>query len=171
MVPIEAYILEDQEKRQTHLDLVEPCSEIGGSSSIEFKALLAYHIGTTIPSRGQGYKIQLCHACGNAKCSNVRHLYWGTPSENIQDSKNHGTWTSLPARMVAKYGEAGLRDARSRGGKASGPSRTKPQEFWEQYRPSFEAVDMTKRGWKQALARQLGMSHSHVGRIQCKLGL
>ena len=27
----------------------------------------------------------MCHACNNGKCSNPKHLYWGTASENRMD--------------------------------------------------------------------------------------
>ncbi|NBR61182.1 MAG: hypothetical protein EBT86_05960 [Actinobacteria bacterium] len=58
-----------------------PLPTRGGNSTYS-KALLAEHTGTTIP---KGYMILVCHACNNAKCSNPKHLYWGTPSENRMD--------------------------------------------------------------------------------------
>lgn len=35
-----------------------------------------------------------CHRCGNRKCCNPRHLYWGDPASNAADMKRHGR--SLP---------------------------------------------------------------------------
>ena len=42
------------------------------------------------------------------------HLYYGTPSENIQDSKDNGTYISIWDKRVLKYGyeEACKRNAR-----------------------------------------------------------
>lgn len=66
----------------------------------------------------------LCHACGNGKCSEPKHLYWGTDRENIvEDGKKFGTWKTPWERQVDKYGyeEACKRNARgdkSLGGKA-----------------------------------------------------
>jgi hypothetical protein len=76
------YISLLKEERQQHLDLSESCIEIGGNSR-ECRGVLAHFLKTTIPS---GMKILLCHACNNGKCSNPKHLYWGTPKENMDDS-------------------------------------------------------------------------------------
>ena len=106
------------EERQKHILLDEPCIEIGGHSS-SCKALLAHYIFTTIP---KGKQIHVCHLCGNGKCTNVKHLYWGTPSENAQDAKRHGA-KSVTQRTKEKYGEEAYREMRrqwsSKGGKAS----------------------------------------------------
>lgn len=83
------------------MKLDEPCSEIGGNSQ-EFRALLSYFVGVKIPQKREFY---LCHACNNDKCSNVRHLYWGTPSDNIQDMKERGTYKTVAESMRRKYGE------------------------------------------------------------------
>lgn len=82
MIDIVEYMSRSQEDRQKHLDLSQPCDERGGRSYY-FRGLLAHHLGTSIPS---GIGTQLCHACHNGGCSNVAHLYWGTPSENRQDA-------------------------------------------------------------------------------------
>lgn len=100
MKNIEDYIKLSQSERQAHLDLDAPCLERGGSSP-NFRGLLADRLGTTIPS---GKKIYICHACHNGKCSNVAHLYWGTPSENWQDNINNGTGHNPHQRMLAKHG-------------------------------------------------------------------
>lgn len=95
---INDYILLPKLVRQNHLRLDEPCTDIGGDSRM-FRGLLSHHLGVTIP---KGHQIHLCHACNNAVCSNVAHLYWGTAKENQDDSgvrekgslasKNKGPW-------------------------------------------------------------------------------
>lgn len=100
MLDIYNYIELSKEERQVHLNLNEQCIERGGNSTIH-KGVLAVYLNTTIPS---GYKVFLCHACNNPKCSNQKHLYFGTPKENIQDSKDAGTWTSIWDRSILKYG-------------------------------------------------------------------
>ncbi len=120
MVEIAEYITRSREERRKHLDLDEPCCERGGNST-NHKGVLAQYLDTSIPAG----RILLCHACYNNKCSNPRHLYWGTDKENILiDSKENGTWKSVWDRTVEKYGydEACRRNAKgdkSAGGKAN----------------------------------------------------
>ena len=111
MVLIEDYITQSKESRQTHLDLSSPCIERGGpvngGLSSYCKGLMAHLLDTSIPS---GHKIHICHACNNGKCSNPKHLYWGTAQENRLDQGSETIWD----RMVAKYGykEACKRNSR-----------------------------------------------------------
>jgi hypothetical protein len=63
--------------------------------------MLAHFLKTTFPD---GRKVYLCHACHNAKCSNPKHLYWGTPRENQIDYINNGGLT-LNQRLIAKHGK------------------------------------------------------------------
>ena len=81
MQDIYEYIKRPKIQRQEHLDLDDYCIERGGGSTL-CKGLLAHLLETTIPS---GHMILVCHACNNGKCSNPKHLYWGTPSENRMD--------------------------------------------------------------------------------------
>jgi hypothetical protein len=85
--PIEVYIARTRAERTSHLVLDSPCTTIGGDSRM-FKGLLAHHLMTTIPDGMR--KIHLCHACNNRHCSNVRHLYWGTASDNVKDTVANG---------------------------------------------------------------------------------
>lgn len=170
MVEIAEYIRNDKSVRQAHLKLNEKCSEIGGNSSTEFKGLLAYYLNTTIPCSGNGYKILLCHACNNSKCSNVNHLYWGTPSENIQDAKANGTWINVNERTRQKYGEDGLKLIAAKAGKNAGISNRKPDEYWETFREEFTSIEKT-RGWISKLSKKFNLSHSHIRRIAKKLNI
>lgn len=81
MQDIYEYIKLPKDKRQEHLDLDDYCIERGGGSTL-CKGLLAHLLETTIP---KGHMIHVCHACNNGKCSNPKHLYWGTASENRRD--------------------------------------------------------------------------------------
>ena len=81
-IDIKVYMEKSKVERQGHLKIEDPCVEVGGKSG-DFRGLLAFYLGTTIPS---GRKVHLCHACNNAKCSNPVHLYWGTGKENMADA-------------------------------------------------------------------------------------
>lgn len=110
MEDINEYIKKSYEERTAHLELDTECVEIGGNST-SFKGLLSYILGVTIPS---GSKILLCHKCHNAKCSNPKHLYYGTPKENINDQKENGTFVGVWDRLVEKYGYEGACKLNSR---------------------------------------------------------
>jgi hypothetical protein len=98
MILVENWINESREVRTRHLDLTEPCIERGGNSTVH-RGVLAQYLDTNLPT-----KVDLCHACHNDKCSNPKHLYWGTRKENVQDAKDNGTWKSPWDALVAKYG-------------------------------------------------------------------
>lgn len=100
MIIVEEFIDLPREERRKHLDLTESCCERGGNST-NHKGVLAQYLDTTIPSG----RILLCHACNNSKCSNPKHLYWGTDHDNIIiDGKEFGTHMSPWHRRVEKYG-------------------------------------------------------------------
>jgi len=86
--------------RQKHLDLEEECLERGGGSAIH-RGVLAQYLGGNIYSK----PADLCHACHNGKCSNPKHLYWGTRSENVKDSIENGTWKNPYYLKVEELGE------------------------------------------------------------------
>ena len=104
MLLIETYITQSKEHRQQHIDLTDPCIERGGPAkgglSSYCKGLLAHLLDTTIPS---GHKIHVCHACNNERCSNPKHLYWGTAQENSQD-RMASNGKTIFEKMVDKYG-------------------------------------------------------------------
>jgi hypothetical protein len=100
MINVQEFIKESRKVRRSHLDLNEECCERGGNST-NHKGVLAEYLNTTIPSG----RILLCHACNNSKCSNPKHLYWGTDHDNIIiDGKEFGTHKSPWDRRVEKYG-------------------------------------------------------------------
>ena len=98
MILVEQWIKESKVVRTQHLNLEQPCVERGGNSTVH-RGVLAQYLNTNFPS-----KVDLCHACHNDKCSNPRHLYWGSRKENIQDAKDNGTWKTPWESIVAKYG-------------------------------------------------------------------
>ena len=100
MLLVEEFIKLSRDERRTHLKLEESCCERGGNST-NHKGVLAQYLNTTIPSG----RILLCHACNNGKCSNPRHLYWGTDHDNIIiDGAEFNTHKSPWHRRVEKYG-------------------------------------------------------------------
>jgi hypothetical protein len=151
MIDILEYIKLEKHIRQSHLNLDESCVEIGGNST-QFKGLLAYYLQTTIP---KGNKVQLCHACHNGKCSNVKHLYWGTPKENSLDKVAHqklnNTYISVHDRTKAIYGEnyiekhnEHLKSIASKGGKANKNS-IRSEEHKRKIRDSVNKYYNSKR--------------------------
>jgi hypothetical protein len=114
--PAPQYMKRSREERQKHLKLDEPCVEIGGNSTT-FRGLLAHFLKTTIPDR----KIHLCHACNNAGCSNVKHMYWGSAKDNFQDQVENGRPT-IAEYLAQSRTQEELKDffkaAGSKGGKA-----------------------------------------------------
>ena len=116
MEDINEYIKKPYTERTKHLELETECREIGGNST-SFKGLLSHTLEVTIPSSS---KILLCHKCHNGKCSNPKHLYYGTPKENIQDQIENGTWKPIWEKMVDKYGYEEACKMNSKGNKSAG---------------------------------------------------
>ena len=117
MIDITEFITRPREARRVHLDLTEPCCERGGNST-NHKGVLAQYLDSTIPSG----RILLCHACHNARCSNPRHLYWGTDRDNlaIDRAEQPGGFKSPWERSVEKHGYEEACRRNSRGDKAAG---------------------------------------------------
>ena len=109
---IAEYMKRPLDARMAHVDLSLPCFLIG-TGSRECRGLLAYFLATTVPTRREAL---LCHACAEAACSNPRHLYWGTASENLRDAYAAGTRS--PAGF-ALFDRERLLAASSKGGKAN----------------------------------------------------
>lgn len=125
MIDIFEFINKSRDDRRAHLNLDEPCCERGGNST-NHKGVLAQYLNTTIPSG----RILLCHACHNGKCSNPKHLYWGTDYDNsaIDRAEQPGGFKSPWERSVEKYGydEACKRQSRKNNTYGSG-NKGKPK--------------------------------------------
>lgn len=122
MIIVENWISESRELRTKHLDLSDPCIERGGNSTVH-RGVLAQYLNTNFPS-----KVDLCHACHNDKCSNPKHLYWGTRKENIEDAKVAGTWKSPFQHSVEKYGrKAAIEKNRHYGNNFGSGNKGKPK--------------------------------------------
>ena len=161
---VEEYMLKSREDRMRHLDLKESCIEIGGSGSKEYKGLLAHALKTTIPTNTR--KINLCHACNNQYCSNTKHLYWGTPKDNMKDQIDSGNLTSIFERTVKKYGrEKALEFSRPQNHSNRIPSNGLNKEDLKRYDDVLKTFDRNEYGWKTKAAKQLNISHTHVSRL------
>ncbi len=163
-VDINEYMLRTRESRREHLRLDENCIEIGGDSRT-CRNLLAHHLKTTVGD----YKIYVCHACYNAKCSNPRHLYWGTPSDNVLDTKESGRWKSVHARVIEKHGVSKSSEIFKRAGRLGGLSggghnalNSSDLKLWQE---AIESVDTTKFGFIGKIAKKMNCSHTHARRI------
>ena len=153
--------------RQSHLDLSEPCLHLGASGSRENRALLAVSLNTTCCSLGMRTGI-LCHACNDCRCSNVKHLYWGTAKENVWDRNQAYPDMGLRIKsiLMEKYGEDYYGTVfKNTPGK---PSRNRLSEQQilirlEQLRES--EINIYKHGWVSKVSKLWGVSHSQVKRF------
>lgn len=168
---IENYINKSRDERRAHLNLIEDCLEIGGSGSSEYKALLAYHLKTTIPTKVR--KIYLCHACNNPICCNPKHLYWGTPKDNHIDQVENGTYVPIYERLVNKYGVDGAREKLSNQNHSG--RKTTLKEYSDEEVQRFLSIIQNSgfptRGWLSKASAELGFSHTHVKRLLDKFGI
>jgi len=169
-INLKEYMKLPQDKRQIHLDLTDDCLEIGAGSK-ENRALLAIHLNTTCHYLGKktGY---LCHACHNSKCSNVKHLYWGSAKENAQDKYNDQPDLGVKIKQIniERHGE----DHYSRIGalghlswKSGKPASTlSQQEVDRRVNLLLESgVNLNQYGWVQKTAQIWEVSHAQVRRF------
>ena len=162
------YILLSREERRFHLKLEQPCIMIGGYDSREYRGLLAHYLRTEIPTH-EKTKILLCHACNNSGCSNVNHLYWGTSSDNIQDSQEIGTWSNIYERTLKKYGDKKTLEMYKTGGSKGGRGNKGKTRISEEqlkiYKKTITEYLPIKKGDITRISRELGLSHTHVSRL------
>ena len=131
MILVEDWIKESRENRTAHLQLDEACIERGGNSTVH-RGVLAQYLNTNLPS-----KVDLCHACHNDKCSNPKHLYWGTRKENVNDMMVNGTWKSPWELSVEKYGYEEARKINGRGDKSIGGKANKGKPKTEEHKKNI----------------------------------
>jgi len=170
---IEEYILKPKVERTTHIDLSQPCIEIGGKDSSEYRGLLAHTVNTKIPT---GSKIVCAHACENHSCSNPKHLYWATAAENLDDARRSGRHKSIWQCTVEKYG---LENAKSMqrenarkggriGAKKVNDSKQLSNEELKRWREVFDRVDVSTIGWLSRVQKELGCSHTWIRKVAVK---
>jgi hypothetical protein len=164
---ITEYIKKDQNERLSHIDLSENCIEIGGYDSREYRGLLAHYLKTTIPTKK---KIYLCHKCHNHNCSNVKHMYWGTPKENVNDAIENGTHLSIYERTIKKYGKKEAKRMNKKASKKGGKAKKKSlnrltQEKINFYRSCILKSDPEKYGWIKKASNLMEISHTQVKRF------
>jgi hypothetical protein len=131
---VESYLSREKSTRQDHLNLDDPCLERGGIST-NHRGVLAQYLNTPI----YGRPADLCHACHNDKCSNPKHLYWGTRKENVADARSNGTHISPWANTVAKYGLEEAKRMNARGDKSAGGRQNKGKEKSEEHKRKIAA--------------------------------
>lgn len=155
MISIDEYILLSRDERRAHLELNTVCDERGGNSK-EFRGLLAHHLNTSIPKGHQAY---LCHACHNGKCSNVKHLYWGTPTDNVIDA-NEDSGMNINDRVRQKYSSAEVIALKAKGGFASAnkPRKKLDQSIIEERFKIFNSIDKTAVNWESVCAKQMNLT-------------
>lgn len=168
---IESYILSPLELRRAHLFLDESCIEIGGTNSRDYRGLLAHFLKTTIPA---GRNIHLCHACHNAKCSNPKHLYWGTPKENHDDQIANGSYDTIKNRMIQKYGletyKQMVKETARKARIASVNVNSLSQQELDKIHSVIESIPVG-RGRIGKIASKLSVSHTQVRRYMKRLNL
>jgi len=133
MIDVTEFINRSREDRRSHLCLSEPCCGRGGNST-NHKGVLAQYLDTTIPSG----RILLCHACNNDKCSNPKHLYWGTDKENI--TMDNPEWKTIWERRVNKLGYEEACKAQGRKGNTFGTGNKGKPKSEEHKRKIAEGV-------------------------------
>ena len=159
-------------QRQAHINLDEPCTEIGGYDSREYRGLMAHFLGTKIPTGLR--KINLCHRCNNHRCSNPRHIYWGTIAENFHDTIEAGRKPinqlieqKLEA-MSSIERETWLRTRASKAGKSGGGSNKLTVEEISLRRTFIMNAGFPRRGWVSRASKALGLTHTQVRRFSKK---
>lgn len=115
MINVDEWVTKfNKQERQAHLNLQEQCVERGGTSR-DHRGVLAQYLNTTMPTT----RVCLCHACHNGKCSNPKHLYWGTYSDNLHDAHVAGR-PNISESLEKKYGKEGALRMRREAGRKGG---------------------------------------------------
>lgn len=156
MEDIYDHMKRSKESRQSHLDLSLAC-EYRGTDSKECRGILAVFLGTTVP---YGKEIHCCHACNDGKCSNWKHLYWGTAQENAKDWHSLGPSENL--KRGAENSFYGIPPWRN-------ISNARP-ECWQKAGEVFNSgLNPNKRGFEAEIKRRFGLRNGPARRIKIKL--
>lgn len=68
---------------------------------IDKKLRLATHVALEVDGRSMPQPgMHACHRCDNPICTNPRHLWWGTPSENTTDGYRKGRIKTPTERSI-----------------------------------------------------------------------
>ena len=168
---IEDYMKYPLSDRQSHLRLDEACVCIGGYDSREYRGLLAHFLQTMIPTGNR--QVNLCHRCNNHRCSNVRHLYRGTPSENLRDAIESGVNEPINVKLQRKLHAMSAEDRlewkkkRSRNaGRKGGGSNKLSQEEIDHRKLVMLDCGYPSRGWIVRASRRLNITHTQISRFE-----
>lgn len=153
---ITEYIKKDREQRRSHLDLSTECIKIGGNS-FQSRMLLAHHLKTTVPGTN---RIYVCHACNDPGCSNVLHLYWGSPKDNFIDRVEAGT---NKLRVGSKTASPNVKKAAQRMGLKYGGANALREDELARIKQVLDSIPK-RWGWITEAAKTLGVSHTQIRR-------
>jgi hypothetical protein len=165
-ISMSEYLKKSRCSRLSHINLSEPCMEIGHYHNMELRVYLAHELKVMLPD--ERYQAYVCHACNNEKCSNKHHIYWGTAKDNHLDKVENGTYKTIYEYSVEKYGEEEFRlmclDYASKGGKAGGGHNKLSKEEITKRTKDVQREPII-RGRIKRLADKWDVSHSQVRRF------
>lgn len=96
-----------------------------------------------------GYGMYVCHHCDNRKCFNPKHLFAGTPKDNVQDMYSKGRENTKKPKgpSNAMYGRPNLK-----------ARKFTPEE-------ELEIMEKLKSKSIRSVSRMFGCTHSTIRRV------